>query len=41
MSFRIQWAQTALVRVEQLAGYIALDGPAAAVRMVEHLFERV
>jgi toxin ParE1/3/4 len=38
---RIIWAPRALDRVEEAAGYIARDRPAAAVRWTEGLFARV
>lgn len=38
---RIRWTETALVRVEEISGYIALDDVRAAEQWVEALFDLV
>jgi addiction module RelE/StbE family toxin len=38
---RVIWTKTALERVEQIADYIAVDNPDAAVQMIDTLFDRV
>ncbi|MBI5774863.1 MAG: type II toxin-antitoxin system RelE/ParE family toxin [Verrucomicrobia bacterium] len=41
MDFKILWTPEAIARLEELAGYIAQDNPAAAARMGAAIFEKV
>jgi len=41
MSHDIVWTETALLRVEEIGDFIALDRPAAAAKMVNRLFDAV
>lgn len=41
MSFEVRWTATALARMEVLCDFIAQRDPAAAVRVIDDLFDRV